>query len=199
VDVTAGTTVADLVAQARRRFDDEDRMVVGLRTDDRDVSLEQIDDVLRTVASSYRRVDLLTCDRRTMVADALDHAVAACADCDTARYAAADLLAEGRTPDAMQQLGECLRLWSDASQTLVKSAALMQRDLAEVATSRGTAAVTLDGVAAHLRELRDALQAGDHVRTADVLRYEMDSTMQELQAAMRTLREAIADPAPAST
>ncbi len=185
------TTIGDVIGGLRDRMSRSGRLVIGIRADGRDVPQNELDEVLRAGAETYRRLDLSSVDARSTVIETLRQAAAACVECDQARPIIADLLNEGRTQDAMEHLGECLAAWSSTADAMTKSANLFAIDLTEICVDRGPLPNWLESVVGQLRLLRDALENGDLVLTADILRYEMDETLSGWDQAVRAVMNRI--------
>jgi len=184
-------TVGEVIGGLRDRLSRSGRLVVGIRTDGRDIPQNELENVLRTRVETFRRLELASVDARSTVIETLRQAAEACVECDQARPLIADLLNEGRTEDAMEHLGECLAAWSSTADAMTKSANLLAIDLAEVEIDGGPLTDWLESIVGQLRQLRDALENGDLVLTADILRYEMGDSQtawdQAVQAVMKRI------------
>lgn len=190
------TTVGEVIGGLRDRMTRSGRLVIGIRADGRDVPQNELDAVLRADVRSFRRLDLASVDARSTVVETLRQAAEACVECDQARPIIADLLNEGRTQEAMEHLGECLAAWSSTADAMTKSAGLFAIDLAEIRINSGPLPDWLETVVGQLRQLRDALENGDLVLTADILRYEMDESLTGWDHAVRAVMNRIEQLAP---
>jgi hypothetical protein len=184
-------TVGEVIGSLREQLSRSGRLVVGIRADERDVPANELDVVLRTGAETFRRLELATVDARSTVIETLRQAAEACVECDQARPIIADLLNEGRTEDAMENLGECLAAWSSTADAMTKSASLFAIDLTELEIDQGPLTDWLTAVVGQLRQLRDALENGDLVLTADILRYDMAETLAGWDQAVKAVMNRI--------
>lgn len=190
------TTVGDVIGSLRNRLSQSGRLVIGIRADGREVPQNELDEVLRTQARTYGRLELCSVDARRTVLETLRQAAEACVECDQARPIIADMLNEGRTHEAMEHLGECLAAWSSTADAMMKSANLFAIDLTEVHVESGPLPEWLETVVGQLRQLRDALENGDLVLTADILRYEMQETLAGWDRAVSAIMRRIESLAP---
>lgn len=191
LDLAPAATVRDLIATLQRELNGSGRMLVGIRADGQDVPDAEIDRVLRARLADFDRLDLTSIDTRAAVLETLRTALGLCQDSEQSRHQIADAFNQGRTAQALEALGDCLTVWSSAADSVVKSAALLRIDLTALQTVDGPVQAWLESLAAQLRQLRDALNVSDFVLTADILRYEMESSMRGWELVLAAMIDAI--------
>ena len=111
---------------------------------------------------------------------------------ETAREKAIDDLHNNAPNQALQKLSACFTTWQTAQTAIGQVARLMKIDLDRVRVQDVTLAAALTEFAEQLREVRDAIEARDHVRLADVLTYEIGRTVGQWRDAVTQLRRAVA-------
>lgn len=164
-------TVADLLE--RLRADDPDRLVVQLLLDGREVAADDLDRVRRVRLDGAGRLEVKTASARHLAADTLGQAADALSRARGQYEAIADALAAGKSPEAMERLGECLGTWGAAEQALRH--ALRVARLSPVAADGG--AEDPDRLIADFQALlgrvQGALKIRDYVAVGDLVAYEM--------------------------
>lgn len=184
----AEPTVRQIVDFLRERLTGEGRYLVGIRADGAPIGPDLLDDVLATTASQFERLEFDSVQPHSMVRETLDQALAAFAAAMPLCEAIADLLTNGKNAEAMEQLAQCFSVWSKAHEAAINSAALIGIDLRALVIDDRPSSAWMDDVVDQLRALRDALAMGDTVLTADLLRYELGTTLKAWERVLVALR-----------
>jgi len=106
----------------------------------------------------------------------------------------ASLLQKGDTVEAMQALGETLRIWEIVRRGLADSCSLLdlpvERALESEVDTAGAEQLT-EALTTRLSEIRDALAREDFSSLADILAYDMDDQVEDWKSALRRFAESI--------
>lgn len=184
-----GETVEDALRQVQDQHCPAGRMVVALRCDGTDVPAGEMASALREQVGSIERLEVFTSTRATLVMDAMSQASASLEEMITTTREVADMLDEGKTAEGRKALGECVEMWKSIHEGMGKAIELLELDPRQ-ATTEGTSLIDL------IKPLRDlllgikqALEAGDDVMLADILRYEFASATEQWRSVMALLQE----------
>lgn len=188
--LSAGT-VEEALMHVQTALCGPDQLVVALRCDGNDVPAARMAETMGKPASTFSRLDMTTGSRYALVEDAMTDSSACLADSEQACQRAAELLTEGRTVEGVELLGECLRIWQQIHDAVIKSIGMLEIDPDQLTVGDGSLTDAIARPRVVLEQMRDALQNRDHVSLADLLRYEFsDVTDQWHGALLRIRREA---------
>ena len=165
------------------------RIVVSICCDGEPVASEQLEATLEAPSGRFQRVELQTQSVAALVRATLDQAILLTEDSDATRQQAADLLAEGRHDQAMQELQKFCDVWKQVQRTLLVSAQALGLSLDTIRADDLGLAEVLDLVKTQLAGLKDAMEKGDLVLVGDILRYEFDEPLAHWVAILKQLRE----------
>jgi hypothetical protein len=104
---------------------------------------------------------------------------------------AGELLSGGQTARAMELLGNCIGVWNQVQESLIKSAGLVGLDLANLQVEGKRVNDLMDEFAGQLRQVKDALENRDYVQLSDILQYELPDVAPRWQALLDQLIEQI--------
>jgi len=181
-------TVGDLAGRISRDSGDPRRLVVGLCCDGQLVEPDRLEAVLASPLTSYQRIDLQTQPLAALLHGALEQAAALAADVRASRDRAADLLAEGQLQPAMQHLQRFFEAWGKVHESIAVCAEALGCGLDDLAVGDRGLAEVLDSLKTQLADLREALLSQDLVVVGDILRYEMNQPLDDLDALLAGLR-----------
>jgi hypothetical protein len=185
--LSAGTVEAALM-HVQTTLCGPDQLVVAVRCDGNEVPAARMAETMCKPASSFSRLDVTTGSRYALVEDAMTDASACLADSEQACQRVAELLAEGRTVEGIELLGECLRIWQQIHDAVIKSIGMLEIDPDQLDLAAGSLTDAIAGPRAILEQLRDALQHRDHVALADLLRYEFSGVTDQWHSALLRIR-----------
>jgi len=178
-DMTSETTVAEVIDMARARLHGSGSVIIGLRHANEDITAERLETMLPQPASRFDGLELIA-DRPTrVVLEALNELRRAFLDTFAGVQDAADALRAGRIPEAMTTLMQCVAIWGQTQLGVVQSGQLAGIDFGTLRILDRPVAAWLEELASKLREIKEALEAQDHVLLGDILRYELDETLQD--------------------
>lgn len=185
--VEADDTVDDLLESIRNRSIEPGapRAFLGLVCDGIDVLGDELSDVLTRPVSDYERIDVQTGDPAETVGGALRDALATLDTVETHRADVVALLGEGKTPEAMKRLGDCLSLWVQINEVIMQSVSLLGVTKTDVFSNVDQLTQLLHPVKSRLSEIKEAVASQDFVTLADVLSYEFDEVREGWRSAIQ--------------
>ncbi len=180
-------TLAQTISIAKTKLVAQNGMIVGVRCDGRAIPLDRLDEVLLQPLSRYGRVDLVSASPREVVVDALKDVRTGLQETFVSVKSSAEALAAGNVPNAMQALGDCLVAWGQAHRSVMESVSLLDLSLDTFQVDGRPFADWLAELNEKLRGIKGAIEARDHVLLGDMLRYEMDETLDAWDLAIEGL------------
>ena len=184
-----GDTLEDALRQVQSNLCAPGHMVIGLRCDGQEVTSDAMAATLRQPASSFERLDVFTDTKEALVSDAMAQASASLTETEAECQRVAKLFTEGKTVEAAETLAVCLRIWQQIHEAVARSIEMLQLDPEQ--TRIGDEPLTeLNGKPKEvLLQVKEALQARDHVLLADILQYEFQEVTSRWHAIANRLRE----------
>jgi len=193
-DVAAeGETLRQALLAVQSRHCDPSHLVVAVACDGEIVSQERMEAALTGPASSFERIDITTSTPEALVFEAMNQASVSLAATESTIQNVADLFTQGQTNDAIQSLGQCLRVWQQVHAAVAQSIQMLGVDPG-VTTIRD--ASLTDAIAMPkdvLRQVKSALEAQDHVLLADILQYEFSEVTEQWHDIIARLRQEAED------
>jgi predicted DNA-binding protein (UPF0251 family) len=184
VDRLGLSTVGEVLSHVARG----NRLVVQLLLDGNEPDLREMDAVRRRSLSGCS-VFIETAEPLEIAREVLRGVETSVEEVERLRLESAELFRAGDAARAMQSLAGCFAAWGNARESVEKVAKLLRLDLTAVSAGETTAEQILSQFAGQLRQLKEALEARDHVLCCDVLTYEMENTRED----WRTLVSALLD------
>ena len=166
------------------------RLVVNLLIDGAEPDLHRMREVKRFPLNGHT-LFVETAEPRTMALAALSEVEDQLAEADRLKGEALELLQRNAAGRAMERLSGCVSTWQNAHESLLKTAQLLRIDLARVLVSGVCLAEVVDQFAAHLRNVKRAMENRDFATLADVLTYEMTDTSRQWREAIGAVRSVI--------
>lgn len=148
------------------------RILVALCCDGEEMVGAAMVEALRKPASSYERIDLFSSTREDLVRDTMDQASNSLEETENATQQVAQMLIQGRSPDAIGQLAICLKVWQQVHDAVSKSLDLLGLDPTRTKIRDESMDTALARPKEVLLQIKQALLAQDHVLLADLLQYE---------------------------
>jgi len=170
-----------------------DRMVVGIRCDNREVSGQELSARLNAPASSVEKLEVLTSTRFELVATAMEQASSALQDTEIGSRRVGDLLSAGKTTEGIQSLGECLNVWQQIHDAVTKSISMLELDIESMTIRDEPLLTVLERPRNALLQIKEALTNQDYVLLADVLQYEFCDVTEQWYSVIAALRQAAED------
>lgn len=167
----AGATL-NAVLEQLRAVCPPGELIVGIRVDGQPWNESQIGASLNEVLKDASQIDVETAGRSATVAAALravaDRMSAAAED----QRWAGQKLDGGDVAAGIRQVGEFLKTFQLARQTVVEASGLLGRDITQFEFERHTVGHHLNELGSRLAELRNAIAARDLVLLGDLLNFD---------------------------
>ena len=181
-------TVGELVARIRNA--DDDRLVVAMRMDGREVDDDAVEELLATPLSAPGQLDMETASVHAIGAEALGQAANVLEETHRHHTTIAELLAGGKNAEAMELLNCCFAAWDVAKQALGQASHLIPDLDAADQGEQGPARLT-EHLRDHLLRIRESMKIRDFVAVSDLIQYEMPAVADNWQRALVGLQHAL--------
>ena len=169
----APVTIDQLIAQIKPELSDNDRMIVTIVCDHKEIPEHEIDEVLSREIAAYRRLDFTTATVPELATGAMQTAMTILSATRTKQTEAIELLSKDRNEEAINVLSECITGWVQTHDTVVKTVSLVGLNIDDLTHDGKNVVAILNEVAHHLTQLKECLAAGDYVLLNDLLQYEI--------------------------
>ena len=189
----AEKTLRDALLHVQSHLCPEDHIVVAVRCDDQEIPREQMEETLDRPAASFRKVEITTSTPARLVADAMSQASSALDETEESCRKVAQMLTAGQTVEAARLFGECLRIWQQIHEAVSKSIRMLQLDPSTVTVRDESLMDVVAKPRDVLLQVRQALQAQDHVLLADLLQYEFADVTEQWHALIARLEQEARD------
>ena len=187
VDAIGLTTVGQVLTHLQR----DNKLVVNLLIDGARPDLTQMPRV-RVAPLAGHTLYIETAEPQAIALDVLADVDAELDEGERLRAEVVDHLHRNAPAPAMERLSGCFTIWNAARESLEKTTQLLRINLESIRLADGgTLAESLAGFAAHLRQVKAALEDRDYVTLADVLAYEMTETTDRWRQAVAVVRRAV--------
>lgn len=195
VDTVFGgtSTIEDALHHVQSHNCLPDRLVIGLRCDGQDVPVNAMADTMGKPVSSCELLEVFTGTKAELVRDAMAQASACLTETQEACQQVAELLTEGKTVEAAEALGGCLRVWQQIHDAVGKSIQMLQLDALQTTVNDDTLLAAISKPKEILLQVKEALQVRDHVLLADILQYEFPAVTAQWHDIIAKLRQEAED------
>ncbi|MEK6644296.1 MAG: hypothetical protein AABZ08_10335 [Planctomycetota bacterium] len=171
-------SIGQLLDLVKTRVTGSGRLVLGMKCNEEDVEAEDIAAMLSAPITDFERLDFVSGRPQDMVLDALDAVRRAFEQTYQVVRDASESLSRGDAPRAMGLLSECFGVWGQTSDAVLTSGRLLNVDLETLHIEGRTISDWVADLVTKLREIKCAIEDRDSVLLGDILRYELDETMQ---------------------
>ncbi len=178
-----GGSLRALLAAAREHLAPEGRMVVQVQLDGQPVVEEALDSDQPTDFSAVE-VQMYSASPADLAVGALEQAREQIAGARELQEQAADLLQQDEPAQALNKVGHSIAGWIQAQQAVTQVAELLGLDLTTIRVEGEPVATRTQALLNRLVELKELLEASDHVALADALAYEWPETTERWDAAL---------------
>jgi hypothetical protein len=190
LDESADLTVGLVLEKVLKDVHADGRVIASISCDGTEVDADTLSAVLAERAGRYERLDFESDRPGKLAIEALSHVQALLMDLESGKEQAVENLNQGHTAEAMELLRTYFEIWHQAHHAVHQSIKLVQLDIAPM-TVDGVAVPELFGqFAEQLRDLKETLEARDHVALADIMSYEAEQTTQRWIALIEQLKTA---------
>ncbi len=194
-DWSAGCCLRSVIDSVRAKRPD-DRLVVSVSINGRRCSEEDLNHRLAKPLSQGDQVDLESGDRFTVAADALRGLADGLQESGQLHAEIARQVTAGNVVEAVQRIGDFIRIWQACCTAIVQCSGLVGRDLTRGQYQGRPTHEFLAELVEQLRELRSAFEARDLVLLVDLLHYEMPSLSETWSSLLKDLADGIEKDAP---
>lgn len=188
-DTLDADTVEELLQQIQTRLCQPGQMVVKVRCNGEDVPPGQMEPTMKEPTSAFETLEVFTSTRGTLVTDAMKQARASLEQTDAECESIASRINEGKIAEAIESLGDCLRVWQQVHEAVCRCIEMLKIDLKTTELDGKTLEELIAGPKEVLTQIKQALVAQDHVLLADVLRYEFDDVSEQWQRVITFLEQ----------
>jgi hypothetical protein len=178
-DLKPDATVAQLLDLAKARLKGSGSVIVALRKDHQDVPPESLEDMLTQPLQGFQQLELISGRPKQVVLEALDEVRCSFTDTFATLREICEALTAGRLTEAMEMLSRCVGIWGRTHQAVVEGGALVGVDFERLEVAGRPIVDLLNELAGRLHELKNAVESRDNVLLGDILRYELDETLQQ--------------------
>ncbi len=175
--LNGSATVAQYLDAVKARLRGTDRMIFGLRFDGEDVPTARIEESLTRPVAELESLEFVSARAPEVVVEALRETQKALTNSFVGVREASEALSKGRLAESMERLTDCIVVWGQTHEALVQGGAILGLDFERVVIAGRPMLDWLGDLARRLREIRDAIEARDHVLLSDILHYELDETL----------------------
>lgn len=186
-----GSTLRALIDQVRADLP-PDRLVVGVARNGQPLVDRELEEWLTRPLSAADRVDLATAGRHELAAEVLREVAGRIEAAGQQQESLAGRLNRGRTAEAVGEFSEFVTGFQACQQVVVQCSELLGCDLTAGSFDGRPVGAHLEELAVRLREVRDALEAGDFVLLADLLHYELPPLCRTWARLLEGLADSIA-------
>lgn len=185
--VASGAPLSELVNAIKQQMTDTSRLIVNIACDGVDITGKHFAERLAQPVSDFARIDMHTAEPEALVEDALATANRLLTSSEEALTQVVDLLAQGKAGTALPRLAECCQAWLQVHEGVCNAIAILDIDPASVTLAGRSLPQLLAEPLDRLQQLKETVEAQDHVLLGDVLTYEFPGAI----AAWRTVIEAV--------
>jgi hypothetical protein len=175
-------TVAHLIESARGSLEGSGRMLVGVRCNGEELSPERLESLIHEPIIRFSRIELISDEPAVIVLGILQHARDLFGQTFELMKQSAGVLAAGNSAEALETLAACVHTWSQTHEAVVKGGALLGIQFMTLQIEGRSVDQWLSSMVSGLRSLRDTIESKDHVLLGDILKYELDETLQAWEA-----------------
>ncbi len=173
-----GANVGHVLDYAKTRLTGSDQLILSIHCDGEEIDAARLKGVLASPVDQFQLIELLSGSPYQAVLEALGQTRMLLSETFATVKQISDALAAGDLHAAMTGLVECVGAWSNVHEAVVQGGALVGVDFDRLVVGGRHILDWLNELNGRLRDIRDAIQSRDHVMLGDILRYEIDETMQ---------------------
>lgn len=175
----AARTLQAVLDDVRTGPDMAGRLIVAVRWNGQPLGDDELGTRLESTIEAADQVDLETCDASELVAQAFRGLAEEFVTRAAELPAVADRLTTGGMPEAMVGVSTFVQLWQTTQRVLTQCGSLLGEDVARWAIDGREVQDWLRELVERLSEVRGALENGDAVALADLLRYEFPTVLED--------------------
>lgn len=178
-DVSPDAPLSQLLDVAKDRLQGTGSVIVALRHNDEDVSVERLEQMLCEPVGNLENLELVTGRPNEVVLSALEEVRVVFAETFAEVKEAAEALTTGNVGAAATTLADCVGVWARTHEAIVQGGMLAGVNFDQLEFGGQPMVDRLKVLVTKLRELKNAVESRDHVLLGDILRYEMDDVLHQ--------------------
>ncbi|MCZ6834345.1 MAG: hypothetical protein O7G85_01090 [Planctomycetota bacterium] len=181
------STVGEAMSVASDVMESQGRMIVEVNVDGERWDERRIEQEMQN-ATEAGEVNLTSCDRNHLVADAYRDAAESLTEADALQREAADHIQAAKSAEAMNSLNQAVEIWQSVQRAVLMGLQITTSEKAKTADIQDRLTMPIDRLNQHLTIIRDALQCDDPVGVSDTLLYDMPDVIQEWRGLLNELQ-----------
>lgn len=163
------------------------RLVIALSADGRNVSADQLTDVLARPMCDFQTIAMQTVTVREQIEATLQQGLEVLTDAHETRVEAADALNQGQHQTALAGIQRLLEVFRQVQQTALLAAQLLGIDLEQLRLPGASITEVLQGMKDQLGELKSGMESQDFVLVSDLLRYQLGESLDAWRSILECL------------
>lgn len=193
LEASEAVTVGQVLDDVLKTVHADGKVVTAIRCDAEELGAETLNEALAKGVDSYDRLDFESGMAGQLTIEALSHVQAMLMDLEPTKEQAIERLNQGQIAEAMDALKTYFGAWHQAHEAVLQGVRLVKLDISELAVDDLPVSEMFDKFADQLRDLKEALEARDHVTLADILNYEAQETTQRWVKLIDQIKDASKD------
>jgi len=177
-DMAPSGSVGDAVRLARSTLGGNGRVMMSVICDGDEIDAARLEAVMSRPYRDYQTVELTSGSPFGAALDALNQARAGFGESFALVREVSASLASGDIAAAMNGLSRCVASWADMHEAVVQGGTLVGVDFERLVLGERHVLDWLGELNRRLRDIRDAVDGRDYVMLGDILKYELDETLQ---------------------
>jgi len=187
--IAQDSTLKDALHYMQSNLCPRDHLVIKVRCNGEDIPGEKMEASLSKPISTLEKVEVVTSTREHLITDAMTQASISLEDTESACKKIAEQLTEGKNTEAIESLGECLRIWQHIHEAVGKSLMMLDVDPATMMIQDESIDVVIAKPTEVLMQIKQALMAQDYVLLSDILEYEFTSVTDQWHSIIARIRQ----------
>jgi len=187
--LTPAPTLGALIDKAKADLAGSGSILFGVRCNGQDVPPQRLEEIMACNVTDFQQVELISGQPTVVVLDALNDTRRALAETFAKVQQSSVDLAKGNLAKGMGAFVQCVGIWRQVHEAILQSAQLLDIDIERLVLQGRRIVDWLDDLKAKLQQIKEAVEAGDQVLLGDILRYELDQTLQDWENMLNALVE----------
>lgn len=183
-----GKPLRDALLEVQKTKCPPGQIIVAVACDGQELPAAEMEQELSKTAGTFGKIELVTSTQEKLVAEAMAQASASLQTTEEACRQISEKLSAGNTQEGIEGLAECLQVWQQLHEAVGKSIAMLGVNPDETMIRDDTMTAVISKPLDVLGQMKQALQAQDHVLLADILQYEFAEVTEQWHAVIARLR-----------
>lgn len=187
--IAEDSTLKDALHYMQSNLCPKDHLVIGVRCNGEEIPSEKMEASLNEPISTLEKLEVTTSTREHLITDAMTQASISLEDTESTCKKVAELFTEGKNPEAIESLGECLRIWQHIHEAVGKSLIMLDVDPTTMMIQDESIDVVIRKPIDVLMQFKQALQSQDYVLLSDILEYEFSNVIDSWHSVIARIRQ----------